>query len=42
MDLFKEFLEIYKASSKDSYRNEQNNDKDFIKISWLEKESPPF
>lgn len=31
-----QFLKIYRASSKDSYRNENNNDKDFAKISWLE------
>lgn len=31
-----QFLMIYKASSKDSYRNENNNDKDFDKINWLE------
>lgn len=31
----KQFLSIYEASSKDSYRNDNNNDKDFIKIDWL-------
>lgn len=32
-----QFLKIYQASSKDSYRNEQNNDKDFLKIDFLKK-----
>ena len=32
-----QFLSIYKASSQDSYRNEQNNNKDFKKIEWLER-----
>lgn len=32
-----QYLAIYRASSQDSYRNEQNNDKDFAKISYLEK-----
>lgn len=31
-----QFLKIYKASSKDSYRDKNKNDKDFEKISWLE------
>lgn len=31
----KQFLEIYEASSKDSYRNDNNNNKDFKKIAWL-------
>ena len=31
----KQFLAIYEASSKDSYRNDNNNDKDFKKIEWL-------
>ena len=31
----KQFLSIYEASSKDSYRNDNNNNKDFKKISWL-------
>mgnify|MGYP000939030790 CR=1 FL=1 len=31
----KQFLQIYKASSKDSYRNDNNNNKDFEKIDWL-------
>lgn len=31
------FLKIYQASSKDSYRNENNNDKDFAKIEYLSK-----
>ena len=31
----KQFLQIYKASSKDSYRNDNNNNKDFKKIDWL-------
>lgn len=30
-----QFLEIYKASSKDSYRNDKNNNKDLKKIEWL-------
>lgn len=30
-----QFLDIYQASSQDSYRNEQNNNKDFKKIEWL-------
>ena len=30
-----QFLSIYKASSKDSYRNDKNNNKDFAKIAWL-------
>ena len=32
-----QYLSIYKASSQDSYRNEQNNNKDFKKIEWLER-----
>lgn len=31
----KQFLKIYSASSKDSYRNDNNNNKDFAKIEWL-------
>ena len=31
----KQFLNIYEASSKDSYRNNNNNNKDFKKIAWL-------
>ncbi|RRD36679.1 phosphoribosylanthranilate isomerase [Leucobacter sp. OH2974_COT-288] len=31
-----QFLAIYRASSRDSYRNEQNNNKDFLKIQYLE------
>ena len=31
----KQFLSIYEASSKDSYRNNNNNNKDFKKIAWL-------
>lgn len=31
-----QYLGIYKASSKDSYRNNQNNNKDFKKIKWIE------
>lgn len=31
-----QYLSIYRASSQDSYRNEQNNDKDFAKIAYLE------
>lgn len=30
-----DYLKIYIASSKDSYRNSNNNDKDFEKIEWL-------
>lgn len=30
-----QFLDIYNASSKDSYRNDNNNYKDFKKIEWL-------
>ena len=30
-----QFLSIYEASSKDSYRNDHNNNKDFKKIAWL-------
>lgn len=33
----KQYLNIYKASSKDSYRNDNNNNKDFEKISYLEE-----
>lgn len=33
----KQFLSIYEASSKDSYRNDNNNHKDFKKIDWLKK-----
>lgn len=29
------FLKIYQASSKDSYRNDKNNHKDFAKIAYL-------
>lgn len=32
-----QFLAIYRASSQDSYRNENNNQKDFAKIAYLEK-----
>ena len=32
-----QFLSIYKASSQDSYRNDHNNNKDFKKIEWLER-----
>lgn len=32
-----QFLKIYLASSQDSYRNENNNNKDFAKIRWLEQ-----
>lgn len=34
----KQFLSIYEASSKDSYRNNNNNDKDFKKIDWLKEQ----
>lgn len=37
----KQFLSIYEASSKDSYRNESNNNKDFAKIDWLKKHVSP-
>lgn len=33
----KQFLKIYEASSKDSYRNNNNNNKDFIKIEWIKQ-----
>lgn len=33
----KQFLNIYEASLKDSYRNDNNNNKDFLKIDWLKK-----
>jgi len=32
-----QFLAIYRASSQDSYRNDNNNRKDFAKIAYLEK-----
>ncbi|MDO4800319.1 MAG: phosphoribosylanthranilate isomerase, partial [Bacillota bacterium] len=32
-----QYLSIYEASSKDSYRNDQNNNKDFKKITWLNR-----
>lgn len=32
-----QFLAIYHASSQDSYRNDNNNHKDFAKIAYLEK-----
>lgn len=31
-----QFLKIYESSSQDSYRNENNNNKDFKKIAYLE------
>lgn len=31
-----QYLKIYQASSKDSYRNESNNHKDFAKIAFLQ------
>lgn len=31
-----QYLSIYKVSSQDSYRNNQNSNKDFKKIYWLE------
>lgn len=34
----KQFLTIYEASSKDSYRNNNNNHKDFPKIEWLQRQ----
>lgn len=33
----KQFLSIYQASSKDSYRDANNNNKDFAKIDWFSK-----
>lgn len=33
----KQFLSIYESSSKDSYRNNNNNNKDFKKIEWLKR-----
>ncbi|PKY88244.1 N-(5'-phosphoribosyl)anthranilate isomerase [Falseniella ignava] len=33
----RQFLKIYQASSKDSYRNDNNNNKDFKKIDFLKK-----
>lgn len=33
-----QFLKIYQASSQDSYRNDQNNHKDFAKIDYLKNE----
>ncbi|HGI3909719.1 TPA: phosphoribosylanthranilate isomerase [Streptococcus agalactiae] len=32
-----QYLKIYQASSKDSYRSDKNNHKDFAKIDYLEK-----
>ena len=32
-----QYLAIYRASSQDSYRNDQNNHKDFAKIDYLEE-----
>lgn len=32
-----QYLKIYQASSKDSYRNDKNNQKDFAKIAYLEE-----
>ncbi|MBG9980373.1 phosphoribosylanthranilate isomerase [Facklamia sp. DSM 111018] len=32
-----QYLNIYKASAQDSYRNDQNNGKDFLKIKYLEE-----
>ena len=32
-----QYLAIYRASSQDSYRNDQNNHKDFAKIAYLEE-----
>ncbi len=34
----KQFLSIYEASSKDSYRNDNNNNKDFKKIEYLNRQ----
>lgn len=33
----KQYLALYKASSKDSYRGDKNNHKDFVKIDFLEQ-----
>ncbi|MGL5416786.1 MAG: hypothetical protein ACRDAU_14055 [Clostridium sp.] len=33
----KQYLDVYKKSSKDSYRRNKNNDKDFLKIQLIEK-----
>lgn len=33
----KQYLKIYEASSKDSYRNDNNNNKDFAKIEYLKQ-----
>lgn len=33
----KQYLALYKASSRDSYRGDQNNHKDFVKIDFLEQ-----
>lgn len=38
----RQFLRIYEASSKDSYRNDQNNNKDFKKIAWLNRNLFPI
>ncbi len=32
-----QFLKIYEESSKDSYRNDNNNNKDFSKIDFLRR-----
>lgn len=32
-----QYLAIYQASSKDSYRTENNNQKDFVKIAYLQQ-----
>ena len=32
-----QYLSIYESSSKDSYRNDNNNSKDFLKIDWIKK-----
>lgn len=34
----RQYLNIYQASSKDSYRNDNNNFKDFRKIEYLIKQ----
>lgn len=33
-----QFLKIYEESSKDSYRNDNNNNKDFAKIDFLRRD----
>lgn len=35
----KQYLALYKVSSRDSYRSDKNNHKDFVKIDFLENQS---